>query len=79
MREEENWNRRNVLSKASFWVYTYTLTDHVLGAAIRNALQIYDVGERIQGYNNKSHNHILIMDSARPRTRWEDSLWDVTG
>jgi hypothetical protein len=37
----------------------------VRNTATRNALQMYDLEERIQGYKNKWHNDILRMDSSK--------------
>jgi hypothetical protein len=45
----------------------YTIAGHVLSATIRYALQINAFEEGIQYYTNKWHNHILRMDSLRPR------------
>jgi hypothetical protein len=43
----------------------FTLTDYVRKATIRNALQIYALQERIEGYNKKWHNRTLIMEPSR--------------
>jgi hypothetical protein len=45
----------------------YKIRGHVRNTTIHNALQIYALGERIQDYKRKWHNHILLvrMDSSR--------------